>query len=461
MPLVQAQTYSGFERFIDNTKLFFSSGENKVALALEIKEKEVNSSLENAENGNLEDATTNLENAQTKLKLIQEKISLENAEKIQTTAQETAEKISENISDEFKEYKLEEEKTQLSAELTLKNFEYCKALSEEDYNLMLIDEKCNPENVSKEFKEEFQKLKEIQKEAFNKLMLEIRSCIDDPGTCDCENNLNISQKAKCEKMVALAVKCEYKDDEEACDELESMGPVEGDGFAESFVPDFLLNLFYEKKSMIDYNIEKSDVPEECYNENERVKTQCAVFRDKKELSSECFDDEGNFLVEKCGGPEENTPTMQESIPQCFDENNEFLTEKCGNVTIIWNEEGLINYIYEESLNRIIENFENASEQHTIEINGTEGQNKIREIKEQINQIEEQIAERTFAPGTYDTGQSGADIQNVVVENGNGENSGDDGLTPEVQTEVAGNKNSENQNSEIQIEIAGNSNGNNE
>jgi hypothetical protein len=53
----------------------------------------------------------------------------------------------------------------------------------------------------------------------------------------------------------------------------------------------------------------------------------------------------------------------------------------------------------------------------------------------MNQIKEQIAERTFAPGTYDTGNSTNDVKNVVVVSGNG--SGDDGLKPEVKTDVAG------------------------
>jgi hypothetical protein len=73
-----------------------------------------------------------------------------------------------------------------------------------------------------------------------------------------------------------------------------------DGFAESFVPDFLMDLFKKKESMIDYNIEKSDIPPECYNENEKVKTQCVAFRGMEELSSKCWDKERNFLVEEGG-----------------------------------------------------------------------------------------------------------------------------------------------------------------
>jgi len=94
---------------------------------------------------------------------------------------------------------------------------------------------------------------------FVQLMLEIRSCMDDPGTCNCEANVDVEQKAKCEKMVALALKCEYKEDETSCNELKAMEPKKGDSFAESFVPDYLMNLFREKEgSMIGYDSQPSD-----------------------------------------------------------------------------------------------------------------------------------------------------------------------------------------------------------
>ena len=46
-PLVQAQTYSGFNRFTDNVRLTFSGGDNKVRLDLEIREKEISSAINN------------------------------------------------------------------------------------------------------------------------------------------------------------------------------------------------------------------------------------------------------------------------------------------------------------------------------------------------------------------------------------------------------------------------------
>ncbi len=429
----QAQTYSGFGRFIDNVKMFFSSGDNEVRLALEIREKEVNSAINNVQNQEEDKAIKNLERAKERLQIVQEKVSLDTSGEIKTSVDNIIDKVDEeeNLPDEFEDYILEEEKTQLTAILTEKTYEYCKEFAKEDFASMLQEEECNPDTAIPGLEKELKELKDIQMKLFVQLMLEIRSCIDDPGTCNCEANVDVDQKAKCEKMVALALKCEYKNDEVACDELESMKPKQGDNFAESFVPGFLRNLFKEKSYMVEYGIEPSDcVPEECWDYND--KPECRQY-DKFKETKEDWDEYGNFIGkrDKCG-KEGQTPTMKESIPQCFD-GDVFLEEKCGKITMVENEEGLVNYIIEKDIDGILRGLENESEQNTIDVNGIEGQTLANEIKEEMNQIKNQIVERTFAPGTYDTGDSTNDVGNIVVEGGEG--SVDDKLEPEVETDV--------------------------
>ena len=114
----QAQTYSGFNRFVDNVKMFFSSGDGKVKLALEIREKEVISAIENDNNGEEKDMNKNLANAWKKLQIVQEKVSMNTAEQVKENSNQIQERImdKENLSNEFKVYNLEEEKTGLTAE---------------------------------------------------------------------------------------------------------------------------------------------------------------------------------------------------------------------------------------------------------------------------------------------------------------------------------------------------------
>lgn len=430
LPFASAQTYSGFNRLADNVKLFFSNGDSKVKLALEIREKEVNSALENAKSGNTEKVIENLEKAQDKLQTVQEKITLANSEEVKTNVDKVKNKIKEeNLSAEFGGYILEEDKTQLTAELTLKTFEYCKTLAQESYDLMLKEVKCNPETAAPGLEKELIELKDIQIKSFVNLMLDIRSCIDDPGTCNCDEVKDVQQKAKCEKLVALALKCEYTDDEASCSELDSMKPAPGNSFARSFVPSFLINLFSKKHDMVEYNISHSDgVPEECWDKND--KPECEQYEYLKETRLD-WDEYGNFIgTNRARGIAEKIPTMQESIPQCFDEKNNFLEEKCGMVTIVRNDKGLVNYIYGKGLEKVIEKFENASAQHTIDINGTEGRTIVNEMKEEINGINEEIALRTYAEGTGPGGESGV----IVVGDKEGIATGSGGNN-EINTEV--------------------------
>ncbi len=438
-----SQTYSIFDRFIDEFRMVFTYGDNRINLNLEIREKEVNSAIANAKNENMDEAVQNLNNAEKRLQTIQETVSLNTVDEIKENVEKTINRINNetDLPDEFEDYIFEEEKTMLIATLTEKTFEYCKELAKEDFVLMLNEEECNPDTAIPGLEEELTKLKDIQMKLFAELMLEIRSCINDPGTCNCEANADVEQKAKCEKMVALAIECKYKNDEVSCNELDSMKPKEGDNFAESFVPDFLMNLFREKSYMIEYNIEPSDgVPEECWDEND--KPECRQYDHLKETNDD-WDEYGNFIGKR---PENKEPTMKESIPQCFDENDNFLEEKCGKITIVRTEEGLVNYLIENEIDGILGRFENKTEQNTIDVNGTEGRTRYNEMKEEIDGIKGQIAERTFAPGTSEFGELGEKNETMVVNDmlegtGDGdlepvvvteEGHGDDGLTPEIE-----------------------------
>ncbi len=453
----QVQTYSNFDRFSDNVEMLLISKDNKVKLALEIREKEIDSAINNVQNEKEDKAIKNIEKAKKRLQFVQEEVSLGTVEDVKVSVEEITNKINngENLPDGFDEYLLEEEKTHLTAELTEKTYEYCSELAKEDFALMLKDEECNPKTAPEPLKKDLEKLKDLQERMFVKLMLEIRSCIDDPGTCNCENNFEDEEKIKCEKMVTLALKCEYQDNEGACNELNSLNALK----AESFVPDFLMNLFRAKKEQMLWGETPSDcVPEECWDEND--KPECRQYDKFKETEKD-WDEYGNFIgtKNKCG-KEGSIPTMRESIPQCFD-NDVFLEEKCGKITMIENEDGLVNYIIENEVNGILGKIENKSRQYApgTSANGTMDINKtaqhpieIREgwmmvdnewvvdggsqgIKQEMNQIKEQIAERTFAPGTFDTGDSTNDIKKVVIKEGK-EGSGDGGLKPEIKTDVA-------------------------
>ncbi len=203
----QSQTYSGFNRFVDNIKLFFSSGDNKVMLALEIREKELNSAI-------------------NKLKIVQERVSPDTADKVKNNI-EMIEK--ENVGIDlayFEKYLIEEEKTKLSADLSKKIFDYCNELAMQDYDLMLNDEKCI--SYSWVEKKVEKNLNQEQEKSQNEIQNQIKICMNNPKECRCDEIPLLSEKKKCERYKSLAIKCEFQDDESACKEINMFKDVQSD-----------------------------------------------------------------------------------------------------------------------------------------------------------------------------------------------------------------------------------------
>jgi len=148
-----------------------------------------------------------------------------------------------------------------------------------------------------------------------------------------------------------------------------------------------MNLFRAKEKQMLWGDAPSDcVPEECWNEND--KPECRQY-DKFKETEDDWDEYGNFIGprNKCGR-EGQTPTMKESIPQCFD-GDVFLEEKCGEITMVENEEGLINYIIGKEIDNVIDEFENKSLLNTIDVNGSLGQ-AVWEVKKEMNTIDNDI-----------------------------------------------------------------------
>ena len=287
MPIVSAQTYSGFNRFTDNVKLFFSSGDNKVRFALEIREKELNSAMYNAQLGNNEEAVKNLESAISKLKIVQEKVSPDTAEEVKINTAEVENRLREsteidlNSSDSFEKYLAEEEKTRLSADLSQKVFNYCEELATQNLDLMLNDEKCSSYSWMNDKVE--QSIEQKKGEDLTKIKEQVSICTNNPKECNCEDISLASEKANCENYKALAVKCEFQNEDSACKEIDKIGEVQ-DSERES----------YEKEIIEKY------LPAECSEAGIRDGEECKkLILTLNQPKTECMVD-GNYVgEEKC------------------------------------------------------------------------------------------------------------------------------------------------------------------
>ncbi|MBI2047127.1 hypothetical protein HYT26_03120 [Candidatus Pacearchaeota archaeon] len=291
----QAESYSGFSRFADNIRLVFASGDDKVKLALEIRNKELNSALENAKIGNAEQAIKNIESASDKLEIVQEQASPDVAEDVKISVDEIEARIMENqnLTPEFAAYLekhlTEEEKTRLSAELSEKLSDYCSSLAEQDYEIMLKDEKCNPENAPEWLKKDIEKkTKEMQKEASDEMIKQLTTCINDPRECDCSKIPVVSEQSKCEKSKALAIRCEFQGDMSACDQLDEMKPE-----VPSNMPAFLRPMFEKTMKELISKKEKQMfnklAPKECVDAGATTREECEKIMMEKFAPQECIE----------------------------------------------------------------------------------------------------------------------------------------------------------------------------
>ncbi|HLE06705.1 MAG TPA: hypothetical protein VI790_05090 [Candidatus Nanoarchaeia archaeon] len=372
----ELQKYSFFSRLIDGFRLFFSQGESRVDLLLEIKEKEINSAIVNAGEGNFNEAIRSLDNAKNNMQSVQGLINLNNTQKITSSVNKTINQLIKiDLPKEFNDYLIDEQVTGSSAELISKTYKYCKELALKDYNLMLSDELCNSNTASDIIKSELKNLEQSHNESISRITSTINECVNNPSECDCSHLTGIEQ-INCNEVASLALKCEYQDDETSCSKLRAEG----------------------------FNI---------------ITNQTMINNETSE------------------------PSMKDSIPQCYDAQGNFLNH-CGKVIrVIRN--GLVNYLIEQELNQTIETLID----NTIDVNGL-----INQTKQEIIELNNTIATRTFAPGTWETNNtevlngtgnltndtvivegnntsdSNPEISNVVIE-GNG--TGD--LTPEISNVV--------------------------
>jgi len=291
----QAESYSGFARFGDNIKLFFARGDDKVKLALEIRDKEVASAIENAQAGDTENAVKNLESASDKLEIVQQSASANISEEVKLSVEEIERRIaeSENLTPEFKDYLenhlTEEEKTRLSAEMSEKLYDYCSSLAGQDYEIMLKDEKCNPENAPAWLKKDIEKKsKEAQQQAAEEMIKQLTTCISDPRECDCSKIPVVSEQSKCEKSKALAIRCEFQDDRSACDQLDEMKPE-----IPSNMPAFLKPIFEKTMQEAIGKKEKEMfnklAPKECIEAGATTREECEKIMMEKFAPQECIE----------------------------------------------------------------------------------------------------------------------------------------------------------------------------
>ncbi|MBU2617020.1 MAG: hypothetical protein KKB79_03530, partial [Nanoarchaeota archaeon] len=258
-------------------------------------------------------AKKEIESAINMLKIVQSKTTPEIAEEVKSNIAETGSKINENLNLEFFEkYLTEEQKTKLIIEHSEKILEYCEELAKQDYNLMLKDEKCQ-NNAPDWLEDEVNnRIEEVQKQDSEEMKKQIEITMNNPKNSDCDGISLTSERTKCEKFKALAVRCEFQNDESACKEI-------------GMFKDVRTN----KRENYEQEILNKYVPAECTEAGIRDGEECKKFIiTLYKPDSECMENGQVLDGEACGKKLVN----EDKIPQeCIKNGEPVSPEECENI----------------------------------------------------------------------------------------------------------------------------------
>lgn len=308
-PIASAQAYSGFEKFTDSVKLFFAKGDDKANLALEIREKEVNSAIFNLKAGNAAGAEKNLDSASEKLRIVQDIASPDISANVKESVDKIESKIQENNYELLDSYLAEEEKTKLSMDISEKTLSYCDELAMQDYASMQKDEKCKSyvwmENKIK------QRLTEEQEKAKSEIENQVQACMNNPKECSCDNVQLLSEKTRCEEFKSLAIKCEFQGDDSACEKIKEFNPQETERDR------------YEKEILEKY------LPAECSEAGVRDGEECKkLILTLNQPKTECMENGEYIGEERC---QERLVNRGEVVKDCVVDGKLVDPEQCLNI----------------------------------------------------------------------------------------------------------------------------------
>ncbi len=227
-----------FDKAIDEVQLRTSSGEEKAKKALEIKEERL------AEASVMVDSSK-ADNAKDALLLAAEASKVAQAEIAPDLENETNEKVRkaatlltsirnrlpgegwEDVEAALETQLDEEEKTRIALIVSKSRLSYCDSLAKQDFALMKSDPQCDIEKAPKWLRGKVEgEFREREDNARRQIINSVSVCIIDPKKCDCSQIPVAKHSQDCEVKKALAIRCEYENDNAACAELSEGKPDE-------------------------------------------------------------------------------------------------------------------------------------------------------------------------------------------------------------------------------------------
>ncbi|MBI2176163.1 hypothetical protein HYU40_02310 [Candidatus Woesearchaeota archaeon] len=308
-----------FDKIVDDVQLALAKGEDKTKKALEIKEERiaeaaimVDKKKPDAAKGALELAAKAAGQAQKELDPEFEKETNEKVRRAAKLLSGLQEKLPdqgwEGVEKALDAQLSEEEKVRVALLVSKSRLTYCDAIAQQDFDLMKQDELCQVEKAPQWLRERVEgEFKSREDKARNLIIDTVSSCVVDPKKCDCSQIPVGKHSQSCEVKKALAIRCEYENDESACSELASEK-------LEDFLPEFVGE--EGKQTVLSHLREKEEQmfekfkPPECANA--QTFQECfAVMKDLYGTPMQCkglSDDECMEFIKR------NPPTEKPNLP---------------------------------------------------------------------------------------------------------------------------------------------------
>ncbi len=308
-----------FDKVVDEVQLRLASGEEKTKKALEIKEERLAEAAVMIGKNDSKGAVSALELAKKATQTAQDDIAPELEKETNEKVRKAAKLLSglqeklpdqgwEGVEKAIDGQLSEEEKVRVSLLVAKSRLSYCDTLAKQDFDLMKQDELCQIEKAPGWLKErvegEFQTREESAK---RQIVYAVSKCIIDPKKCDCSEIPVSKHSQDCEVKKALAIKCEYENDNNACAELGSQS-------VEGLLPEFIgendkatvLEALRQKEQEMFDKIK----PPEC----EAVDDMSECFKIMKELYGTPIQCEGLTDDECMEFIKRNPPTEKPNLP---------------------------------------------------------------------------------------------------------------------------------------------------
>lgn len=233
-----------FDKIVDNVQLALADGDEKTKKALEIKEERIAEASVMVDRKKPDEAKSALELATKAAEQAQKELDPELEKETNKKVRRAAKLLSglqEKLPDEGWEgvekaidaQLSEEEKVRVALLVSKSRLSYCDSLAKQDFDLMKGDELCQIEKSPQWLKERVEgEFTAREDNAKRQIIDSVSTCIVDPKKCDCSQIPVSKHSQSCEVKKALAIRCEYENDQSACSELASEK-------MEDFLPDFI------------------------------------------------------------------------------------------------------------------------------------------------------------------------------------------------------------------------------